>query len=91
METQRINQLCVLFASEPNMTSSYSSGIFHSVHCRSLTALKTRMRRQHQSLKTGQRMTEGIKKGAKQVMTGTEDDEAEILMIGPRSQGASLP
>lgn len=36
-------------------------------------------------------MTEGIKRGAKQVMTGTEDDEAEILMIGPRSQGASLP
>lgn len=43
------------------------------------------------SLKTSQRMTEGTKKGAKEVKTGTEDEDgAEIQIIRTENRGASL-
>lgn len=52
----------------------------------------TRMRHWHQNLKTSQRMTEGRKRGAEEVKTGTEDDGGvEILMTTPENREASLP
>jgi len=53
--------------------------------------MKKRKRDQHRNLKTGQRMTERTKRGAKEVRTGNEDeDRVEILMSRRDSRGASL-
>lgn len=53
--------------------------------------MKKRMSDRHPSLKTGQRMTERTRSGAKEVKTETKDEEGvEIVTSRPENQVASL-